>query len=407
MKILVINSGSSSIKYRLFNLADNVAAEELAQGLIERIGSDEAHIRHQAGGDRFENTEPVKDYDVGIARLAQLLGQGGLLKAGELAGVGHRVVHGAEGFRESVVIDQAVVDQIERCIQLAPLHNPANLAGIKAAQKIFRNVPQVAVFDTAFFQTLEPEAFLYALPYEWYQRHQVRRYGFHGTSHRYVSGKAAEFLGKPLAQCNLITMHLGNGCSMAAVRGGVAVDTTMGLTPLEGLVMGTRCGDIDPAIIFHMAALNGMSLDEIRQQLEKHSGLLGVSGVSRDMRDVFEASKQGNRRAELALRIFARRVRKYIGAYLVEVGPCDALVFTGGIGENAAAMRQRIISGLEHLGIVLDKARNESLELCESGAAIHAADSKTAVLVIPTNEELAIARDTYALIEKTASRSAK
>jgi len=262
MKILVVNCGSSSIKYRLFELAESDATDELARGLIERVGSDEAQIHHRAGDNEVRISEPVRDYIAGIESLATYLHSAGVLRQGELAGVGHRVVHGGEAFRQSVIIDKTVADQIERCSRLAPLHNPANLAGIRAAQEIFHDVPHAAVFDTAFFHTLEPAAFLYALPYDWYQRHQVRRYGFHGTSHRYVTGAAARFLGKRPEQCNLITMHLGNGCSMAAVRGGKAVDTTMGLTPLEGLVMGTRCGDIDPAIIFHMAQTAGLTVEE-------------------------------------------------------------------------------------------------------------------------------------------------
>ena len=407
MKILVINCGSSSIKYRLFKQSNDVDTNQLAMGLIERIGSDRSQIHHQAGKDKLEICEPIKDYRTGIERLAQLLGQFGTLEDGQLAGVGHRVVHGAEQFRESVIINDAVADQIQRCSQLAPLHNPANLAGIRAAQEIFQSVPHVAVFDTAFFQTLEPQAYFYALPYQWYQEYQIRRYGFHGTSHRYVAGIAAKMLGKPVQQCNLITMHLGNGCSMAAVKGGRAVDTSMGLTPLEGLVMGTRCGDIDPAIIFYLARTTDLTLDQIQDQLEKHSGLLGISGVSGDMRDVIRAADGGNSRARLALEIFARRIRKYIGSYLVQVGSCDALVFTGGIGENSAPVRRIVTDNLEHLGIVMDESKNDSIKLSEPGAAIHGAQAKTAILVIPTNEELAIARDTYQLVKDLAAGPGK
>jgi len=397
MKILVFNCGSSSIKYRLFVIDEAGHNAELAKGLIERVGTDDAQITHQIDSRKFTAVKSLKDYTKGVAEISEHLHTHHLINE-DLSGIGHRVVHGAEEFRESVVIDQAVIEQIEKCARLAPLHNPANLAGIKACKEIFPGVQQIAVFDTAFFQTLSPEAFLYALPYEWYEKYRVRRYGFHGTSHRYISEKAAEFLHKPLNQCNLITMHLGNGCSMAAVKQGRAIDTTMGLTPLEGLVMGSRCGDIDTAIVFHMLSVSGMTVEQVRDSLEKKSGLVGVSGVSRDLRDVFQAADQGNDRAKQAIQIFARRVRKYIGAFMIEIGQCDALVFTGGIGENAWQMRELILSELEHLGITMDKDKNRSLSLPATGAAIDRRTSGIAVLVIPTNEELAIARDTCKLV---------
>lgn len=380
MNVLVINCGSSSIKYRLFETDGAGEAAERARGLIERIEG---------------------DYRRGIGQIAQSLRGQGLIDGG-LGAIGHRVVHGGEAFRESVVIDEAVIEQIRRCVTLAPLHNPANLAGIEACGEIFPGVVQVAVFDTAFFHTLDRAAYVYAVPYAWYEQHQVRRYGFHGTSHRYVSQQAAAFLGKELGTCNLITMHLGNGCSMAAVRGGRAVNTTMGLTPLEGLVMGTRCGDIDTAIVFHMLTAADMPVDAVRQALEKESGLMGVSAVSADMRDVWSAADGGNERARLALAIFSRRVRKYLGAYLTEVGRCDALVFTGGIGENADRMRAMIVADLEHLGIRLDAEKNRGAKPTASGVEIHDASSEVAILVVPTNEELAIARDSVALVSKTA-----
>ncbi len=397
MKILVINCGSSSIKYRLFVIDENGYNAEMAKGLLERIGTDQAQVTHQIDSKKFAAVKAIKDYKTGIAEIAGHLRDHHLIND-DLAGVGHRVVHGAEDFRESVIIDKTVLDAIERCSQLAPLHNPANLAGIKACQEIFPKTPQIAVFDTAFHQTLPPESFLYALPYDWYEKYRVRRYGFHGTSHRYVAEKAAEFLHKPLSKCNFVTMHLGNGCSMAAIKQGKVIDTTMGLTPLEGLVMGSRCGDIDTAIVFHMLAVSGMTLDQIRESLEKKSGLIGVSGASRDMRDVFEAADKGNERAKLALQIFARRVRKYLGAYMVEIGQPDALVFTGGIGENAWRMREMILTDMEHMGIRMDAEKNRSLSLPATGAAIDTREGKIAVLVIPTNEELAIARDTCTLV---------
>ncbi len=394
MKILVINCGSSSVKYRLFDISHD--AQELARGVIERIGGDDAQISHQIGDEKTDCAKPVRDYRTGIADIADFL-RGKALVSGDLAAVGHRVVHGGEDFRESVIVDDNVLEHIDRCCQLAPLHNPANLAGIKACAEIFPDVPQTAVFDTAFFHTLEPAAYLYALPYQWYEEYSVRRYGFHGTSHRYVSEQVAEKLGKPLSECNLITMHLGNGCSMAAVRQGRAVNTTMGLTPLEGLVMGTRCGDIDTAIVFHMLTVAELTADQIRKALEKESGLLGISGESSDMRDLWVAADGGNDRARLALDIFARRVRKFLGAYLLEVGKCDALVFTGGIGENSYRMREMIMRDLEHLGIVLDSRKNDG-KLEVGGDTLHASDSKIQIWVIPTNEELAIARDSYKLV---------
>jgi len=397
MKILVINCGSSSIKYRLFVIDENGYNAELAKGLLERVGTDQAQVTHQIDSKKFATVKPLKDYVKGIGEIAGHLREHHLIND-DLAGIGHRVVHGAEDYSESVVIDQKVLDGIERCSQLAPLHNPANLAGIKACQEIFPATPQIAVFDTAFHQTLPPGAFLYALPYEWYEKYKVRRYGFHGTSHRYVAEKAAEFLHKPLSKCNLVTMHLGNGCSMAAIKQGKVIDTTMGLTPLEGLVMGSRSGDIDTAIVFHMLSVSGMTLDQVRDALEKKSGLIGVSGVSRDMRDVFDAADKGNERAKLALEIFARRVRKYLGAYMVEIGQPDALVFTGGVGENAWRMREMILTEMDHLGIRMDKEKNKSLSLPAAGAAIDTHEGRIAVLVIPTNEELAIARDTCKLV---------
>lgn len=394
MKILVINCGSSSIKYKFYDMQGE---RELASGLIERIGEAESRTTHRVNGETLTRSGQIGTYEVGVASIMELLTTCGdpppLADPQEVDGVGHRVVHGAEDFGDSIVVDEAVMATIEGCIELAPLHNPANLAGLKAAQQILPGKPQVAVFDTAFFQTLPPEAYLYAVPYEWYREKRIRRYGFHGTSHRYVAGIAAEMLGR--RQPNLITLHMGNGCSMTCIKQGKAIDQSMGLTPLEGLVMGTRSGDLDPAIIFHMAN-NGMSLKDVRKNLEKGSGLLGLSGVSRDLRDVQQAAENGNRRAALAIGVFAHRARKYIGAYLAELGTCDALVFTGGIGENAAFMRHRILSGLEPLGIVLDGSKNELR--CDQPTVISTADSATKILVIPTNEELMIARDAASLI---------
>jgi acetate kinase len=394
MKILVINCGSSSIKYKLYDMA---GPTEQATGLIERIGEAKSTIIHQTNGQEVRLTEPIPHAERGVARLVELLTTVGtpppLTSPQEVSGVGHRVVHGGEAFSESVVVDGQVLKTIEDCVAIAPLHNPANLAGLQATMKILAGKPQVAVFDTAYFQTMPPAAYMYALPHEWYEKHRVRRYGFHGTSHRYVATRAAELLGKP--HPDLITLHLGNGCSMSCIRAGKAVDQTMGLTPLEGLVMGTRSGDFDPAIIFHMLR-QGLSIDDVRNSLEKKSGLQGLSGVARDLRDVHEAAQKGNARAALAIDVFAHRARKYVGAYLAELGRCDAVVFTGGIGENAVFMREKIAGGLTGLGIDLDIKLND--QRSKEPFRISTKTSPTAIWVIPTNEELMIARDTARLI---------
>lgn len=395
MKTLVINCGSSSLKYRLFDMDRQ---QQLALGLIERIGEPMAHIHHQAGELKIEAAEPVTDYEMGVQVLVRLLTKVGqtpvLSSIEEIDGVGHRVVHGGEAFHASAIIDDEVIKAIEDVSALAPLHNPANLAGIRAAMHNIPDRPHVAVFDTAFFQTMPPEAYVYAVPYEWYSDMGIRRYGFHGTSHRYVALVAAQLLGKSAP--NLVTLHLGNGCSATCIRAGEAIDQTMGLTPLEGLVMGTRCGDLDPAIIFHLMR-QGMPIEKIHQSMEKKGGLLGISGVSRDMRDVHKAAQEGNERAALAIDVFAHRARKYLGAFLAELGHCDAVVFTGGIGEGATFMREKILTGLSPLGIEFDPARNarprDGQPLC-----ITTESSSTAAWVIPTNEELMIARDTARLI---------
>lgn len=397
-KVLVINCGSSSIKYRLFDMAEE---KELASGLMERIGQPPAVVKHKTATWKHEGNEDIHDYDTGIRRIVQLLADPHspvLTGASELLGVGHRVVHGGEAFTDSMIVDEGVLKAIEETIPLAPLHNPANLAGIQAAQRAFDGIPQVTVFDTAFFQTLPKQAYLYAVPYEWYESWRIRRYGFHGTSHRYVSGRGAQILARP--QPNLITLHLGNGCSMACIKGGKAIDTTMGLTPLEGLVMGSRSGDIDPAIIFHLVERKLLTFQQVRDSLEKKSGLIGISGVSRDMRDVEAAAAQGNERAQMAFKVFAHRARKYVGGFLAELGRCDGIIFTGGIGENDASMRQAILENLEPLGVSLDLTANRS---ARGESCISTADSKVRVLVVPTNEELMIARDTSRLVNQPVS----
>jgi len=398
VNVLVVNCGSSSIKYSLYAMADGAEAEVLASGLIERIGEEAGGLRHEAGGRKVRRDVQVPNHEVAFDLMVQVLTAG---DAAAIAGpeaidaVGHRVVHGGERFAESTRIDEAVLVAIEACADLAPLHNPANLMGIRAAMRLMPDVPHVAVFDTAFHQTLEPHAFLYALPYDLYAEHGVRRYGFHGTSHRYVAGEAVRMLGRPAAEVNLITLHLGNGCSAAAVRGGTCVDTSLGMTPLEGLVMGTRSGDIDPAIIFHLVRALGMPVDDVDNLLNRQSGLLGVSGVSNDMREVLRAAEKGHARAELALAIFCHRLKKYIGAYTAVLGRVDALVFTGGIGENAAAIRRRTCNGLERLGYVLDETRNGADSRQARDVAADAAPAR--ILVIPTDEEAMIARDTARL----------
>ena len=395
MNVLVVNCGSSSIKYSLFDMTDPRSPAVRASGLVERIGEETSVLGHEAGGrvDRREAEAP--DHRAAFALMVQALTEGEaavVASPDEIDAVGHRVVHGGERFAESIRIDDEVIGAIEQFATLAPLHNPPNLTGIRAAMALMPAVPHVAVFDTAFHQTLEPHAYLYALPYDLYRDHGIRRYGFHGTSHRYVSEAAVEMLGKAAGEVNLITAHLGNGCSAAAVRGGRCVDTSLGMTPLEGLVMGTRSGDVDPAIVFYLVRALGMDVDEVDDLLNRRSGLLGVSGVSNDMRELTRAAEEGNERADLAIRLFCHRLRKYIGAYTAELGRVDALVFTGGIGENAAHIRRRTCDGLEPLGYVLDAEANAAS--ADGPRDVAAARSPSRILVIPTDEEAMIARDT-------------
>ncbi len=393
MKILVINTGSSSLKFRLFDMQGLV---RLASGLVERIGEADGRtlLRYQPpSGDREEQIERrlrIADHGRAMEEMLALLGESGLLAhAGELAGIGHRVVHGGETFHEPVRIDDRVLEAIAELVPLAPLHNPANLVGIRAAMARAADVPQVAVFDTAFHQALPEHAYLYGLPFHLYEEHRIRRYGFHGTSHGFVSRQAAAFLGRPYGALNSITLHLGNGASAAAIRGGRCVDTSMGLTPLEGLLMGTRSGDLDPAILLYLARETGMDIDGLDDLLNRKSGLRGICGDN-DMRAIIGRAAEGDGRAALALRIFCYRIKKYIGAYTAVLGRVDCLVFTGGIGENAAVVRETACRDLEHLGIVLDRERNQ-----HQGPAIrpiHHESSDVSILVVPTNEELEIAR---------------
>jgi acetate kinase len=394
MKVLVVNCGSSSIKYRLLDMP---AGTVLAKGLVERIGEPGGALVHEAGGRSVRTDRAVADHAAGMELLLGALTHGEtkvLEDVGEIGAVGHRVVHGGEDFTGSVLITDEVEAGIERFADLAPLHNPPNLIGIRAARQALQHAPQIACFDTAFHATIPPVAYTYALPYELYEKYGVRRYGFHGTSHRYVARRAAEMLGMHKYAINCITCHLGNGCSVAAVREGRSVDTSMGLTPLEGLVMGTRTGDFDPAILFYLGD-KGYDLAALNKLCNKQSGLSGLSGASNDMRTVAEQAKQGNARAQLALDVFAYRLKKYIGAYAAVLGRVHAVVFTGGIGENAAAMRAASCSDLDQLGIRLDEERNAAAVGREG--EIQADDSRVKILVAATDEEGAIAADAYQL----------
>ncbi len=391
MKVLVINAGSSSIKYQLYVMPQ---ADVLAKGVVEKIGEEVSYLSHNYNGEKYSCDVSAPDHEQGMAVILNTLvdDKVGVIKdVSEIGAVGHRVVHGGEEFTGSVVIDDKVIASIEKFADLAPLHNPPNLTGIKAAQAKLPGVPQVACFDTAFHNTIPEVAYMYALPYELYEKYRIRRYGFHGTSHRYVARRAAEMMGVGKYDANIITCHLGNGCSMAAVKEGKSIDTSMGLTPLEGLVMGTRSGDFDPAILFYLAD-KGYDTKALNTLCNKKSGLLGLSGISNDMRNLSERAAT-DKRAQLAIDIFCYRVKKYIGTYTAVLDTLDAVVFTGGIGENAAEVRAKICSGLSQIGIAIDPAKNK--DAIRKEADITADSSRVKVLVIPTNEELAIARDTF------------
>jgi len=391
--VLVINSGSSSIKYQL---VDADTGESLASGLVERIGQESSHLKHEAPGGTFELDEPVEDHEAGMARvLAMFAEHGPALLAEALQAVGHRVVQGGNVFAGPAVIDDAVLKQISDLSPLAPLHNPAHVAGIVAARHAFPTVPHVAVFDTSFHQTLPPAAYTYAIDRELAARFSIRRYGAHGTSHRYVARTTAEFLGRDEAELNIIVLHLGNGASAAAVRGGKSVETSMGLTPLEGLVMGTRSGDIDPAVLFHLSRVAGMSTDELDDLLNRRSGMLGLSGYT-DMRDVHDAVAAGDGNARTALEVYLHRIKGYVGNYYAQLGHVDAIAFTAGIGENDDIVRLGSLSGLERLGIRVDPARNAGRK--KQITVISPDDSEVTVLVVPTNEELEIARQSLAAL---------
>lgn len=396
MNILVINCGSSSLKYQLIN---SETEGVLAKGLCERIGIDGMLTYQPEGGEKEKSEIAMPTHTEAInAVLAALTNEkSGVIKSlSEVGAVGHRVVHGGEKFTSSCLINDESMKAIEECNDLAPLHNPANLIGIRACQELMPGVPMVAVFDTAFHQTMPNVAYTYGIPYEYYEKYKVRRYGFHGTSHSYVSKRTAEIVGKPYDQMKIIVCHLGNGASISAVNCGKSVDTSMGLTPLEGLVMGTRSGDLDPAIIDFVGKKEGLSLDEMNEVLNKKSGMLGISGVSSDGRDLEAAAETGNKRAQLALDVFDYRVIKYIGAYAAAMNGVDAIAFTAGIGENNIKMRKDVCSSLTYLGVKLDEEKNN---VRGEERIISADDSKVQVLLVPTNEELAIARETLALVK--------
>ncbi len=396
MKILVLNSGSSSVKYQL---VDPESRSFLAKGLIDRVGMSDSVVTHERhDGDKVKISAEVLDHQTAIEYvLAVLLSKnhGVIRDKSEIDAVGHRVVHGGESFAESVLIDERVIDEIRENIELAPLHNPHNLRGIQAVLKHLPGTPQVAVFDTAFHQHMPPHAFLYGIPYLLYRRYKIRRYGFHGTSHFYVSQRAAELIGKPINELKIVTAHLGNGCSMAAIDHGVSVDTSMGFTPLEGLLMGTRSGDLDPAIILTIVGREGLSLAEANTLLNKHSGLLGISGLTSDMREIISEKKTGNKQADLAFQVFAYRIKKYIGSYAAAMGGLDAVVFTGGIGENSPDVRAESCKNLEFLGLKIDSDRNNSPE---KEKLISTESSNVKVFALPTNEELVIALDTMRIV---------
>ena len=397
MKILVLNAGSSSLKYQLIDMDTQTV---LAKGLCERIGIDGILNHTPQGCDKIKIEAQMPDHAVAIKLVTEALlskEHGVISSMEEIGAVGHRVVHGGEYFNSSVIIDEDVKKKIAECSALAPLHNPANLTGIEACEKAIPGVPMVAVFDTAFHQTMPAEAYLYPIPYEYYTKYKIRKYGFHGTSHYFVSKRAAEIIGKPLEEIKMITLHLGNGSSITAIKDGKSIDTSMGFTPLAGVMMGTRSGLIDPAIIPFIAEKEGLTVDQVNDVLNKKSGALGVSGVSSDFRDIEDAAAQGNERAQLALDMFENSVKRYIGLYATVMGGLDAIVFTAGVGENNMYLRENLLTDMEFMGITVDKEKNKVRGV---EAEITGPGSRVRSFVIPTNEELTIALDTQKLLEK-------
>lgn len=402
MDILALNCGSSSVKYQLF---DWNKKEVIAKGMVERVTIGDSFIIHEVPGrDTYREEYECPDHRTAIHLIVKILTDkryGVVESMDQISAVGHRVVHGGEKFARSVMIDDAVLDAIKEVQHLAPLHNPPNISGIEAAQENLPNVPHIAIFDTAFHQSMPEHAYIYPLPYEWYEKHSVRRYGFHGTSHLYVSKRAAVMLGKAPKDCNIITMHIGNGVSHAAIKGGISVDTSMGLTPLEGAVMGTRCGDIDPAIPMFIQQKEDLSAKELDSILNKKSGVFGITGQYTDRRDVLEGIENGDPRCKLALEIEGYRLKKYIGSYCAVLGRLDAVVFTAGVGEMGAAIREKALENLEHMGIKLDKEKNAATMTRKRESVITTPDSPVKVFVIPTDEELVFTEDVAAILEET------
>ncbi|WP_442636742.1 acetate kinase [Rossellomorea marisflavi] len=387
-KVIAINAGSSSLKFQLFDMPEETV---ITKGLVERIGLKDSVFTISVNGEKNEEITDIPNHEVAVKMLLdKLTGFGIISSLDEIEGIGHRVVHGGEVFNESVLITDEVLEKIDELSELAPLHNPANLTGIQAFRNILPNVPAVAVFDTAFHQTMPESSFLYSLPYEYYEKYGIRKYGFHGTSHKYISERAAEMLGRPKEQLRLISCHLGNGASIAAIEGGKSIDTSMGFTPLAGVAMGTRSGNIDPALIPFIMEKTDSTADEVLNVLNKKSGILGVSGFSSDLRDIQDGVEAGNERAELALDVFANRIHKYIGSYASRMNGVDAIVFTAGIGENSLIVRERVLKGLEFMGVYWDPARNTTRG---EETFLSYPHSPVKVMVIPTNEEVMIARD--------------
>ncbi len=396
MKILVINCGSSSLKYQLIDMHNN---DVLSSGVAERIGIENSFIKHATSSEKIRLEKDLKDHKQAVETILDILtqGEGKVIQSlSEISAVGHRAVHGGEMYSKSTLIDEQVIKTLEDLCELAPLHNPANIIGIRACQSLIPNVPHVAVFDTAFHQTMPQSSYIYSIPLEYYEKYKIRKYGFHGSSHRYVSQKVAQLLEKDVKDINVITCHLGNGASLCAIRKGISIDTTMGFTPLEGLTMGTRCGNIDPSIIDFIMKKENMTISQVMNILNKKSGLLGISGVSSDARDVEDAAfKQNNDRAKLALEKFSNVVKKHLGGYIALMDGVDAIVFTAGIGENSPETREIICKDLEHIGIIIDDEKNK---VRGKIAQISSDDSKVKVFVIPTNEELMIAKDTMQIV---------
>ncbi|MEY8348848.1 acetate kinase [Bacillus cereus] len=391
-KIIAINAGSSSLKFQLFEMPSETV---LTKGLVERIGLEDSIFTITVNGEKQKEVTNIPDHAVAVNMLLNKLTENGIVKSlDEIGGIGHRVVHGGEKFADSVLITDQVLADIEELSDLAPLHNPANIVGIKAFQEVLPNVPAVAVFDTAFHQTMPESAFLYSLPYEYYEKYGIRKYGFHGTSHKYVTERAAELLGRPLESLRLLSCHLGNGASIAAVEGGKSIDTSMGFTPLAGVTMGTRSGNLDPALIPYIMEKTGQSVEEVLNVLNKKSGMLGLSGFSSDLRDIEQAEEEGNHRAEVALEVFVERIHKYIGSYAARMKGVDAIIFTAGIGENSALIRERVLEGLEFMGVYFDPKRND---IRGEEAFISFPHSPVKIIVIPTDEEVMIARDVLRL----------